>query len=276
MATKEEKEAQKEAKRQAKEAKQLQKARLKTARELRKSLLNFARDERFAIPLATALPIYWNNYYDIETAAEMDMNESLRFFDWFLFDYKPEDQPSLIDVYYDEQRGELTELQQEILEDWRNAPPAGAYEFLDFDGFSQRFKLRDVFGAEDSEPLLVYTAAGTGQAKRGDTILARIVPVGEDLEFTTVGAYIPKEEMDEFEEFVAAAKAEYAKDHPDATHDQFMRDRGYVLIHYALQKSEEKGRNPVSRLNPSLSGKAARVVQRSSRQMARKLGNRKV
>ena len=42
------------------------------------------------------MPLYWNDFYTIESADEMDQNESLRFFDWFFFDYQHEDEPRLI------------------------------------------------------------------------------------------------------------------------------------------------------------------------------------
>jgi hypothetical protein len=41
--------------------------------------MRFARDERFAAAFAAALPIYWNNYYELENADEMGQDEAMRF-----------------------------------------------------------------------------------------------------------------------------------------------------------------------------------------------------
>ena len=56
-------------------------------RFLRRDLLKFARDERWATAVADAMPFYWNNHYDAQSAEQMSMPEALRFFDWFVFDY---------------------------------------------------------------------------------------------------------------------------------------------------------------------------------------------
>jgi hypothetical protein len=242
-----EKEAAKAEKEAAKEAKRIQSQKEQTARELRKMLSRYAHEERFATAVAQAIPLFWNNHYDLETADEMDANESFRFFDWFTYDYDLGDGQRLIDSFGADMKEELTAYQEEMVAIWQNARPSGAYEFLEFDPFSQQFQLKDFFTGEE---LIVYTSAGTGSATKGDIILLRPIEVGTRLEFSTLGAYIPQAEVEGLAEYMAAAKETYLAEHPDATHTQFLRANNHLLGHYAMQKSEEKGRYPVARLNP--------------------------
>ncbi|MCZ7674362.1 MAG: hypothetical protein M5U34_48135 [Chloroflexi bacterium] len=42
----------------------------------------------------------------------------------------------------------------------------------------------------------------------------------------------------------------YKVEHPDATHEEFMRDNSYLIVHHALAQAERVGRPPVARLDP--------------------------
>ena len=253
----------------AKEARKVQKQKEKTARELRRLLGRYAQDEKFATAVAAAIPLFWNSYYTLETADEMDANESFRFFDWFTYDYDLGDGQRLIDSFGEDMKEELTEYQEEMVQIWREARPSGAYEFLDFDPFSQQFKLKDFFSDEE---LVVYTTAGTGQATKGDLILVRPIEVGERLEFSTLGAYIPKDEIDGLVERMATAKEAYLAEHPDATHEQFMRANNHLLVYHAIAKAEEKERYPVARLDPK---RIDTKVRGAAKKVAKKLKKRR-
>ncbi len=247
LTDKERKERKKQEREAAKEAKRIQNQKEQTARELRRMLTRYAQKEAFAPALAQAIPLYWNGYYTIETADEMDANESFRFFDWFTYDYDLGDGQRLIDTFGAEMKEELTEYQEEMVAIWRQARPSGAYEFLDFDPFSQQFKLKEFFTGEE---LMVYTTAGTGHSTRGDLILARPIEVGNRLEFSTLGAYIPKAEIEGLAEHMATAKEAYLADHPEATDVEFLRANNHLLVHHAIAKAEEKERYPTARQNP--------------------------
>ena len=78
-------------KKEEREAKIQQRKFQNAARDLRRAMIKYCQDERFLSALADAVPIYWDDYYTIENADEMDPNESFRFFDWFFFDFEHED-----------------------------------------------------------------------------------------------------------------------------------------------------------------------------------------
>lgn len=214
------------------------------ARYLRLELPRFARDERFVADFNEALPLYWNNYYEAENVGEMSEFEALRFLDWFVFDYKLEDGSRILDIYAEEFADSLTPLQLSLLNSWQEAAPAGAYEMLSYDG--QELQLRDVFS---DEAFTVFEASGRGNVEVGEVILSRLVPVFEQMEFSTVAAYFPGDESKGLVEYVQTAQDATEDAEDSLTTAEFMNNNNYLLIHYALQKAEEADRPPVARLD---------------------------
>lgn len=216
------------------------------AQYVMEDLLEFAEDERFAVPFAAALNRYWNGFYTIENADEMSENEALRFFDWFAFDYiHDEDTPRVADVYRDERWEELSSEQQEVMAQWLETSPSGAYVLTGYEG--QTLHLRD-FLSDDTYD--VYQPAGRGSLEVGDVILARMLPVQEHLEFSAGAAYLPQDEIADLDEKVATARATDAEDYPDdASLAGFLRRHNVLFVHHALEQAEKKGRPPVARLD---------------------------
>lgn len=209
-------------------------------------LLAFAEDERFAIPFAAALNQYWNGFYTIEYADEMSENEALRFFDWFAFDYvHDEDTPRVAEVYRDEEWEELSAQQQEVLAEWLETSPSGAYVLTGYEG--QTLHLRNYLTDETYD---VYQPAGRSGLEIGDIILARILPVQEHLEFSAGAAYLPQDEIADLGDKVAAARTADAEAYPDdASVEGFLRRHNILFVHHALEQAEKKGRPPVARLD---------------------------
>lgn len=244
-----------------KEQKQLENA----ARGLNKQMIRFSQDERFAVRLAEALPIYWDGYYDMETADEMDMTESLRFFDWFFYDYTPDaDTPPIFETWVAEHYEELNEKEQQVVDGWKEMPPPSAYIFNDYDAMNAHFKLTDFFTGED---LIAKSPAGFGYSKKGDLILVRILPAGNELLFSTVGAFVPSDEIDGLKEKIDAAREE----DPDGDFKAFLRRKSYLMVHHAMEKSVDEGRFAVTRLDPSRMDKA---IKRAGKNMAKKFKKR--
>lgn len=235
-------------------------------RWLRRDFLTYARDERFAEAFAVALPLYWNNLYTLENAEEMSQNEAFRFFDWFVFDYQADDQPRLIESYQRERYEDLSIYQQKVLDSWMEAGAAGAYELLDYEG--QMLHVRDFFTGDE---FTVYEPSGRGVVEPGDLLLGRLVRIQEQLEFSAVVAYLPKDEIADLAEKMEAAKAADAEAHPEATHEAFLRRNAHLIIHHALEQAEIKGRPPVAALDQN---RADELVRKAARKV-RKLQKRK-
>ncbi|MBP7998640.1 MAG: SEC-C domain-containing protein [Chloroflexi bacterium] len=238
---------------------------------VRRDLLKFARDERFAERFAAALPLYWNDYYTLETADEMSEDEALRFFDWYLFDYSHTNtdgstEPRLINQYAQEKGDDLATAQQPIIAAWQMGMAASGYELRGYEG--QVLNLRDIVTGEDYE---VYTSGGRGLVEIGEVILIRILPSTEYADkapwsYSTTGAYLPKDEIGDVAQKLLAAKEAYLAEHPNATHEDFMRRHNIILIHHALEQAKLQGRPPVARLDPTRPDrKQQKVVQQLRR-----------
>lgn len=253
------------------EARKAQRKLLNAARNMRSKMIRFCQDERFAPLLGSGLPLYWRDFYDHTNADEMDMNESLRFFDWLFFDYQPDPaQPRIAELFAQEKREELDERERQLIDAWVDTPAPSAYEYLDFDAINARFKLKNYLG--EQEDVVAFAPAGAGQSKKGDLILTRLLPVDEDLIFSTVGAFIPREELDGLREMIADARAEDAKTYPDASERDFMRRNNHLIVHFAIDKSIDAGRFAVSRLDPKRIDKAVKKV---GKKIAKKIGRKK-
>ena len=244
------------------------------AQFLRQDLIEYAQDERWETAVSAALPHYWDNYYDDSNGEEMSDYEADRFYDWFMLDYPipagllededddPESEPitRFIQLYYVESYDDLSQPQQKVLESWLDVGAAGGYELVSYDG--QMLHLRDFVTGEAVE---VYEPTGHGQVAVGEIILARLVPVGDRLEFSTGAAYLPKDEIGDIGDKLAAAKAAYLTDHPDANHTDFMRLYNHLLVHHALAEAKRVGRPPVDRLDPNRGQILQKTIQRFSR-----------
>lgn len=247
-----------------KEAEEERRKLMDAARWMRRDLIRYSRDERFAESFAQALPLYWNDLYTIDNAEEMSQNEAFRFFDWFVFDYQPVEGPRLIELYHSEQYEDLSSQQKIVLDSWLNAPPAGAYELLDYDG--QTLHVREFITHEECD---VFEPVGHGEAEVGDLLLGRPVAVQERLEFSSVVAYLPQDEIADLTEKIESAQKSDAETYPQATYAEFMRRHGYLIIHHALDQAEKKGRPPVAARDPDRGDNLARQAAQRIRKLQR-------
>ncbi len=243
------------------QAEQEQRAWGEAARFLRRDMMSFARQEQFTNVFAQALPFYWNNLYEADNAEEMSMPEALRFFDWFVFDYQPSEGARVLETYYTERYPNLSVYQQQVLDSWMSAPPAGAYELTGYDG--QTLHLRDFFSGETFD---VYEPAGHGNVQVGELILARLLPVHNRLEFSTTAAYLPKAEIADLQEKMEAAQT------ADSDPTTFLRRHNHLIIHHALEQATQHDRPPVARLDSSRPDK---LVQKAARGLKNRLGGGK-
>jgi hypothetical protein len=234
------------------------------ARWLRRDLLKYARDERFAESFAVALPVYWNGLYTHENAEQMSQNEAFRFIDWFVFDFELEDGSRLLEVYRQEQYDELAEQQRIVVDAWLGASPSGAYEFLNHEG--QTLHVRNFVTGEELD---VFESGGRGPLEPGDLLLGRPVPIQDHLEFSTVVAYLPQDEIADLSDKLEKAKKVHNEQFPDSTHDEFMRKYGVLIIHHALEQAEIKGRPPVAASDPDREDDLARKAAKRIRKLQR-------
>lgn len=208
---------------------------------LTRDVIAFAREKRFASSFADGLKLFWNEHYTIETADGMDEDETLRFFDWFVFDYTPADRPRLLDVYAAEKASALKETERKQLEFWQAAKSSSAYRVDAIQ--ADQITLRDLF---DDSTVVVRSEAGAKAADVGEVLLARMVQVKDDLRFSGSTPRLPAAVADELKTTIQKAFEEFRADKSETTWPEFQRQRSYLLTHFALKQAEAEGRAPVS------------------------------
>ena len=209
--------------------------------KLTRDVIGFAREPRFAQSFADGLVLFWNGHYTAETADGMSEDESLRFFDWFAFDYAPADRPRLLDVFADEKGAALKELESRQLAYWRGAKPGSAYRVESVEG--DQITLRDLF---DDSTTVVTSEAGAQAAAIGEILLARYVQVQNELRFSGTTVRLPEASVDELKAMLQKAFDELRAEKPEATWADFLRARGYLMGHFAIKLAEAEGRAPVA------------------------------
>lgn len=230
---------------------------------LRREFIEFAREERFAEAFAEGLQLFWDGRYTVQTAHQMNEDEALRFFDWFVMDQAAAGGQRLLDVYAAEKAAELDERERELLAALQAERPAGAYAVTAID--RPRLQLRDVFtGAET----WIEDAFAAREIEIGDVLLARVLPVGELRRAAGGAARLPAGEAGGLLPEMTHARDEYVAEHPESGWDDFLRARGYMLTHYAMRQAEAHGRPAVHPTN------VAGELRRRSVQQLRRLGRR--
>jgi hypothetical protein len=209
--------------------------------KLTRDVIAFAREPRFAQSFAEGIKLFWNGHYTVETADGMSEDESLRFFDWFVFDYATADRPRLLDVYTVEKGAALKEVEAKQLACWQAAKPGSAFRVESVEG--DKITLRDLF---DDSTIVARSEAGAKATVIGEILLARLVQVLNDLRFSGTTIRLPESSAGELKDMLQKAFEELRAEKPEATWAEFMRARGYVMGHFAMKRAEAEGRPPVA------------------------------
>jgi hypothetical protein len=218
------------------------------ARNLRADLLEYADDEKYDAAVADGLPKFWDGYYTAENDHLMDAFEEDRFYDWFLFDYLPDEgewtHPA---ARYLQDRGpDLSTTQTALLKQWLEATPMGGYVLDDYEG--QTLHLHDFLSGE---PVDVFLPSGHGSAPIGSLIVGRIVAVQDHKEFFTAPAFIPPNEIGDLEMTLHTAMADVVAADASATVADQLRRTNTLIMVQGLGAAKVAGRPPVARLDPN-------------------------
>jgi hypothetical protein len=218
---------------------------------MRVALIGYAKEACFAKDVARGLGLFWQDRYTAATVGKMSVDESLRFFDWFAHDYRLEASEGaghagrrLIDVYREEVAETLSEQEAALLDGWIATPPGSAFALEAIDGTQGQVVLRDLV-----LPGRVVTAEDTAAAKHGEVgqiLLARPLPEHDRVRLSGATVVLPGEEREGLLACVESAREAYVAAHPEATIEAFLRDRAYVLTHYALDWADREGRPAVA------------------------------
>lgn len=217
-------------------------------RFIRRDLIAFAREERFAESFAAGIELFFNGYYSMDSAHEMNEPESLRFFDWFAYDFSPTDRPRLVELYSAEKGELMDEREAQLLDGWLAAGPASAYILQDASGEGKQ--QLGLLGMFDDQETVIEESGGPGRAEIGDVLIARLLPFRSRLRMSGATGYLPAGEAADLKPFILDAWQAFQQEEPDAAWGLFARQRSYLFAHYELEAAKKAGRPPVARLDP--------------------------
>ena len=238
----------------------------RATQDMRVALIGFAKEEAFVKDLAAGLGLFWQDRYTIETVPAMSVDESLRFFDWFAHDYRLQVQEDetragkrLIEVYRVEVADALTDKEASVLDGWIASPPGSAFALEETDSAQATVTIRDLLLPERT--LTVHDAAAAKHGEVGQILLARPLPERGLLRLSGATAVLPASESDALCSYMDDAWQAYSSEHEGAEKAEFLRDRAYLITHYALDWADREGRPAVSADDPDAQRPGGKAMQ---------------
>jgi hypothetical protein len=253
----------------------------RAAQDMRIALIGFAKERTFVRDLAMGLGLFWQDRYTTDTAHLMSVDESLRFFDWFVHDYTLQGEDAiesgvvapvdvghrlsaagrrLIEVYRDDAGDTLSIKEASILKEWIESLPGSAFILEEVDAEQGIITIRDLFLSERT--VTAHDAAAARHGQVGQILLARPLSEHDRVRLSGATVVLPASEQDGLQAFVGEGRLAYLDEHPEATEAQFLRERAYLLTHYALEWAEREGRPVISAQDPDVRRPGGRALQK--------------
>lgn len=160
--------------------------------KLRAMISEFFSSDRFVEDMRVAASIYGR---DLD-----DPNERALFYDWFIHDYIiPSEGMSVIRIFLNEHRKDLTDQEAKILEAWANS----TFRFLKVLDvrFGVGFTASDLFGSDGSSSFF-FSTSGSRNLVEGDVIFVRPYPTGSIMRLASDFLIFPKRFQKKIEEFI--------------------------------------------------------------------------
>jgi hypothetical protein len=195
----------------------------------------------------------------------MSVDESLRFFDGFAHEYRlqAQDEPRagkrLIEVYRAEVADALTDKEASVLDGWIASPPGSAFVLEATDSAQATVTIRDLLLPDRT--LTVHDAAAAKHGEVGQVLLARPLAERDLLRLAGSTAVLPASEVDALCSYMDDAWESYSGEHEGAQRVQFLRDRAYLITHYALDWADREGRPAVAADDPDQQRAGGKAMQ---------------
>jgi hypothetical protein len=240
--------------------------------DMRRALIGFAKEPDLSKDVAAGLGLFWQDRYTADTAHRMSVDESLRFFDWFAHDYTlraSEQWPGkrLVEVYRAEMAGALSDQEAAILDLWLDSLPGSAFVLEQADPAQGTVVLRDLWL---DRTLTIHDQAAASHGEVGQILLARPLPEHGRTGLAGATVVLPAAEKEGLCSFVEQAYRAYCEENADSpsadappsadasaeagdrapVSARFLRERAYLLTHYALEWADREGRPAVAAADP--------------------------
>lgn len=208
--------------------------------ELRSKLVEYTERPEIQSQLGEAFYIWRDDpdfLADDITEDEVDDLTFEKFFDWFLFDFRLLDNGErIIERFYKDERGTLTELEDKMIGEWRE----NVYSFFEVLEVvpGESCTIRDLF---DNNKYTVRDTSSSKKLKASDVIGARPLGAGELTYFSGVISVYPATFQEIILEFFNSGFRDYRREHGNpGTKRDYLKDYGFQIGHYL----EDFVRNP--------------------------------
>ena len=210
-------------------------------RRLRDKLIKFSSSHRFDEDVRKAFKLFFNDKYelgdDIEGLLPEDMD---RFVDWFIFDWDLSDyNKPVIDVFRESRSYMLDGDELQLMENWSDTV-LSAYvveSVLEGEGL-------DVVDLLNEDVSLVLSVAPDESRlegiKVGDVVVTRIIPVGEKWFPSGALTYLAAGVKDDVRAALDGIVSEVRAESPNASVQECLKRRGYMLNHLIMEIEERK------------------------------------
>jgi hypothetical protein len=237
------------------------------ARDMRVALIGFAKEPDFVKDLGLGLGLFWQDRYAADTVHMMSVDESLRFFDWFAHDYRLQaagpamEGKRLVEVYRDQVGDALSDKEASMLDGWIASLPGSAFVLEQADPEQGLVVLCDLF-IEDRR-VTVHDTAAASHGEVGQILLARPLPEHEHVRLSGATVVLPASEKEALQAFVEQAHNAYRAEREEGgSAVAFLRERAYLLTHYALEWADRQGRPAVAAEDPDAEKPGQKTVQK--------------
>lgn len=196
-------------------------------RRLRDRIQQFAYQERFRRHFEQAVSRYFGEEVLASRTLRADEAEVSAFQEWFFFDVPTRSGETIIDLFAREVGSELSELEQELLEKWREWNRYRLFEV-------QQVMPGTGIVVEDllsGERLEVHDRSASRILTRWQIILARPLYTNR-LHFTGSGIPLPPMRKEAVLEYSRQLLADFKARQPEATLDEFYRHHGLDILQF--------------------------------------------
>ncbi|MBW2146980.1 MAG: SEC-C domain-containing protein [Deltaproteobacteria bacterium] len=202
---------------------------LEVVNALRPKILKFIKQNNFDRHIVRAKNLYWQPLEKYLDSPEMDKADFLAFMEWFVHDFIiPEKGKPAIQLYF-ESTPKLTTKEMQVLKDWQDA-------------YLSVFQVKEVkpgegFLAEDiftQEEVFISDVTLSRNVRKWELVTIRKIKVLNEWQASAAGSKQSPRDKGNIRQFVLECFADYKKEHPESSLNQFLRERGYLLNHYRL------------------------------------------
>lgn len=202
-------------------------------RRLRKRIQSFAFSKQFAPDFDDAMAQFFGP--DVAARRTIGPDEQAQipdFQEWYFFDYPThKDGERIIDILATEKQRILDPVERQMLDDWRATNRLRAFEVLNVQpGIGET--VQDLLTGETME---LNDISISRTASRWAIVFARPLLTGGRWHFTGGGTVHEPKRKDDIKAFLQGEWDVYRQAQPDATPDEFYRDRSLALYRFSRQ-----------------------------------------